>query len=242
MSFEKIFDDGSHSVFVINAQSGKTHYGKSENIFAICEQDGITIIDSGGIVNFAKNISYLTEVIELDKVKRLVYSHHDPDVMSSLGLFSELCENATIVVPSYSDHMLEQYGFKRNRSVITLNSDIHEIALSGGKKIQAFRSQKNLAPTLYSFFDETSKMLFSSDIGSFSAKNEKSLFCEDFESVTDYLEPYIKSQLYTRDGLQNWVSRVKKIKPDIICPQKGSLYTGESAHQLLEWLDLLRVD
>ena len=42
-------------------------------------------------------------------------------------------------------------------------------------------------------------------------------------------------------ALRAWVARVRPLNPTMICPQHGSIFSGDNVGKLLDWLENLEV-
>ena len=87
------------------------------------------------------------------------------------------------------------------------------------------------------FFDETSRILFSGDICSgLVASGMPYGFVEDFESYRPCMEGFHRRYMAGNRAVRLWVDMVRELDPQMIVPQHGMPFQGDTQRAMLEWL------
>ncbi len=92
----------------------------------------------------------------------------------------------------------------------------------------------------FNLFDETSRILFSGDIGaSVYPPGQMPLEVKDFDEHVKHMEGFHRRYKASKKACRLWVKRVMELKPKMIVPQHGSIFTGENVDKFLSWLENL---
>jgi flavorubredoxin len=91
-----------------------------------------------------------------------------------------------------------------------------------------------------SFFDETSRILFSGDICSGLVASGRAYgFVEDFEAYRPCMEGFHRRYMASNRVVRFWVNMVRELNPAMIVPQHGMPFRGDAQLALLDWLQQL---
>ena len=88
----------------------------------------------------------------------------------------------------------------------------------------------------YSVYDPAAKILFSGDIGGGLNSKDDPLFVEDFSSQIPKIKKFHQRWMPSEKAKEAWISRVRKLDVDMMCPQHGAIYKGEDVNRFLDWL------
>jgi flavorubredoxin len=64
---------------------------------------------------------------------------------------------------------------------------------------------------------------------------------KDFNSHVRYMEKFHQRWMPSSQALRLWVERVRKLNPEMICPQHGAIFRGDTIKPFLAWLEDLEV-
>ena len=91
-------------------------------------------------------------------------------------------------------------------------------------------------------FDPHTGMLFSGDIGAALDHSHKhDQFVGDFDEHIQYMKAFHQRWMPSTAALRAWVARVRPLNPTMICPQHGSIFSGNNVGTFLDWLENLEV-
>ena len=91
------------------------------------------------------------------------------------------------------------------------------------------------------FYDPKAKILFSGDIGAGLEASEAPLEVEDFNEHIPRMKLFHQRWMPSNEAKLNWIRRVRLLEIDMMVPQHGRIFTGESVNQFLNWFENLDV-
>lgn len=202
------------------------------------------LIDPGGIEIFPQVLTEVTGHVDISKIGGLFASHQDPDIASSLSLWSDLSSGLKVYTPKIWTGFLTHLCMGTEMTFEGLPDHGGSVAIGRSRKsLQAIPAHYCHSSGNFSLWDSRARILFSGDIGAaLLPDREGDLFVEDFESHTQYMEGFHKRWMPANAPLRAWVARVRDLKPEMICPQHGSIFRGEAVGQFLDWLERLDVE
>ncbi len=242
MKSEILFEEGSHKWVVLGRDPDKRDEVIDTNEFIIINDGQAVLLDPGGIDIFPQVLTEMTRYVSTDQIRAIVASHQDPDIASSLAMWTDLCSNMKVYCSWIWTGFISHFGMGTN---LVLNPIPDE-----GMELQIGDTNANLylVPAHYchssgnfSTYDPIADILFSGDIGSALVPPDSPLFVEDFERHIKYMEKFHIRWFSSNAALKAWVKRIRAINPGMICPQHGSIFRGEQVPKLLDWLDNLDV-
>lgn len=242
MKSEVLFDDGSRKVVIIGRDAGKNKEVIDTNELAIIDDDAALLIDPGGIEIFPKALTELTKFVSTKNVKTIVATHQDPDIASSLALWTDLCPGVEVRCSWLWKGFLAHFGMGSKLNLISMPDEGGELKVGSGKPIRLLPAHFCHSPGNFSIFDPVSNILCSGDIGAaLLPAGVSDFFVKDFDKHVGYMEGFHKRWMPSSKHLHDWVARVREINPTIIAPQHGSVFQGENVARFLDWLESLEV-
>lgn len=241
MNHQMIYDDGKVRWFVFGRDLNKAESIIDTNEYVIETNDEAIILDPGGTEIFPYLLSGISEVIGLEKVKRFLCSHQDPDIFSSLPLWIALCPDSVVYMPHIWSNFMSHFG---KECVVNFHSvPDRGMDIKLGKEIlQIIPAHFLHAAGNINLFCPRSEILFSGDLGSALVPKGYPFFVEDFEKHISYMQTFHERWMPSNSAKRSWVSKVRALQPKMICPQHGSIFKGKKMVNLfLDWLDNLEV-
>ncbi len=241
----KFFSLGNHHWHILYDQTERKVI--DSNVYALSVDGQTLLLDPGGFEIFPQVFSALVEVAAPSSIEAAFVSHQDPDIASSLPLWSACNPDIAWHVPKLWAGFIRHYG--------ALDADLREIPDEGGEMtLGSARLQFVPAHYLHSsanfhVYDPLAKVLFSGDVGAallppghapfVDRRNIESgaAFDEHIKSAEYFHKRWMPSMAAKRD----WVARVSKLDIDFLCPQHGAIYTGQNVRRFLDWFDDLKV-
>lgn len=172
--------DPQRSDFVIDTnQYLVTHNGKG------------LLIDPGGLEIFPPYVATLSKEVTLDKLEAIFASHQDPDIISSLSLWLDVCNDPRVYVPEPWRTFIPHFG--GGEALETIPDEGFVIPLGGSDDLVLIPAHYLHSSGNFSLYDPVAKILFSGDIGAaLLPKDNNDFFVEDFQRHIQYMEGFRK--------------------------------------------------
>ena len=242
MKSEVLFDGNGHKWVFMGRDPDRRDEIIDTNEFAIITEDGTLLLDPGGIEIFPRVLSELTRFVSPDHVKALFASHQDPDVISSLPMWLDLCPNVKTYISTIWTSFISHFATGREADIVGIPDEGQTITVGKSLKVQAIPAHYCHSSGNFSLYDPEARILFSGDIGSAILPSaEAGLFVEDFSTHTDLMRSFHQRWMPSGAALRSWTQRVRGLEPAMIAPQHGSIFKGEDVYRLLDWLDSIDV-
>lgn len=243
MRAEVIAENGSHKWVVLGRDPDKREDVIDTNEYAIVTPGGTMLLDPGGVEIFPQVLSAVTQYVGTDKITSLFASHQDPDIISSLPMWLELCPQAKTYVSWMWRGFIAHFIMNQNTEMVSLPDEGGMIPIyDDGPKVTVVPAHYCHSSGNYSIYDPAVRVLFSGDIGAaLLPDHTASLFVEDFDEHIRYMETFHLRWMPSNTALRAWTKRVRALEPTMICPQHGSIFRNGDVPKLLDWLDSLDV-
>ena len=241
MKSEVLFERGGHRWVVMGRDEQRRPEIADTNEYAILTDDGTMLLDPGGIEIFPRVLSELTRFVSPDDVKVLFASHQDPDIISSLHMWLDLCPGAKTYISQIWSGFIQHFATGRDAEIIGIPDDGQTIGM-GNAKMQAIAAHYCHSSGNFSLYDPEARILFSGDIGGAPiASPETGFFVEDFASHAEVMRAFHERWMPSGAALKAWTHRVRNLEPRMIAPQHGAIFRDGDVWRLLDWLDQLEV-
>jgi flavorubredoxin len=210
------------------------------NQYLILHNEAGALLDPGGIEVFPPFLAALSREVDLEKVEHIVSSHQDPDVISSLGLWFDVCPKVNVHVPF--PWMLFIPHLSGGNPVQEIPDQGMLLPLGGSQQIELIPAHYLHSSGNFSVYDPRAKILFSGDIGAaLLPPDHADLFVEEFDRHIQYMEAFHKRWMPSEEAKAFWLERVRKLEIDILAPQHGALFRGKDVVRFLDWFEALPV-
>lgn len=205
----------------------------------VCENQGI-LLDPGGTEIFPTVLNEVSKVIDVKNIKAYLCSHQDPDVMSSLPLWMALTPEAKIHLSWIWSGFVAHFGHKYANSFNLVPDEGQTIRL-GNHQFQLVPAHFCHSPGNFNLFDPVSKILFSGDVGASIVPLDYPFFVENFDDHIKHMESFHVRWMPSNEAKNRWIRRIRRLNPELLCPQHGALFKGKMVHQFLDWFENLDV-
>ncbi len=231
-----LYSSDNHKVLWLGVDSEEEKGVIQANQFLIINNGKGIILDPGGVHLFARVVAVVSRYIDIKDISAIVYSHQDPDVSSGIALWMGITD-ATVYISSLWTRFIPHFGIVDNSRIKGVDGSSYSVSLPSGVSLKFIPSHFLHSAGCYSFFDEKSRILFSGDIGAsvFNSSLEY-IMVEDFNEHIAKIDAFHKRYMSSGKVLKKWVSVVREISPEMIAPQHGAIYKGETAVKFLKWL------
>lgn len=235
-----LYEDSDHKFIWLGTES-RYRAGVIQTMqYLIIDQGRGTLLDPGGVHLFSRVVASVSRYISVDKIDNIFFSHQDPDVSSGIALWLGVTK-ARVHISALWTRFLPHFGIVDTARVSAIEDAGGTLALPSGAKLKFVPSHFMHSPGHFSLFDERSRILFSGDIGAaVFGESDEVLFVEDFSRHVPLIEGFHTRYIASNAVARKWCSIVGKLNPDMIAPQHGAIYRGESVEKFLSWLSALR--
>lgn len=237
-----LYESGEHRCIAYNTLV-RGDDGVQANQFLIKHGASSALIDPGGSLLYTPLVLALGREVRPHQIDLILCSHQDPDVIGSVDKWL-LYTQAKVVcsrlwgrfVPHLVPHYMENAGSER---YLLVEDEGARIPL-GEADVLALPAHFMHSVGNLSFFDETSRILFSGDICSgLVASGTAYRFVEDFDTYRPCMEGFHRRYMASNRVVRYWVDMVRELDPAMIVPQHGMPFRGDAQRALLDWLERL---
>ncbi|MAZ65773.1 MAG: flavoprotein [Kangiellaceae bacterium] len=239
MKSHKLYTQGSHQWVVFGRDESKPDKIIDTNQYLVVNQDKAMLLDPGGIELFSPMLASVVKHVSLEQIEHLFASHQDPDIISSLGLWDQVLDHATLHSPWVWEGFIRHFGMQ-NIQYNALPDEGAEIAL-GSLKLRFVPAHYLHSSGNFNVYDPVAKVLFSGDLGAALEAVDAPLFVEDFASHADKMKYFHQRWMPSNKAKLDWISRVKELDVDFMAPQHGRIFKREAFLEFLEWFEKLDV-
>jgi flavorubredoxin len=240
MTTHELFGDSQRRWVYFGRDPDRMHTIIDTNQYLILHNEAGALLDPGGIEIFPPYVAALSREVDLEKVEHIVSSHQDPDVISSLGLWLDVCPQVQVHVPF--PWMLFIPHMSGGTPVREIPDEGMTLPLGGSNDLELIPAHYLHSSGNFSLYDPRAKILFTGDIGAALLPPEHDgIFVEDFDAHIQYMEAFHKRWMPSEEAKSFWLERVRGLAVDILAPQHGALFRGADVARFLDWFDQLPV-
>lgn len=234
-------EDSDTEWVVIGRDPDKPDYVIDTNEYIIVSDGRAMILDPGGTEIFPEVVTAITQHVPIDSIKVIFGSHQDPDILSSLSLWLNLCPDAKIYVPWVWTGFITHFGCDASQ-MIAVPDEGGEIELSSNCTLQIIPAHYLHSSGNIHLFDPENGIYFSGDVGAALLPNDMAdIFVEDFDQHIQYMEAFHKRWMPSNQARDHWLNRVRQMDIKMLCPQHGSIFRDEQVTQFFDWFESLEL-
>ncbi len=194
------------------------------HVYLIENGNQSVLIDPGSPLTFESTLKKIESIIPFQNIRYFIFHHQDPDITSAMLGAEKLItrKDARIVTHWRAETLLKHYDF----SVPFWRVEENNWELNIGTRRLRFIFTPYLHfPGAFCTFDETSGILFSSDLfGGFTEGFQ--LFAED-ETYFEAIRPFHEHYMPSREILQYGIQQLEEYPVRMIAPQHGSIIKNQ---------------
>jgi len=239
----ELYNDGDHKCFSYEDIVGS--HGVQSNQFLVVDDGHAALIDPGGDLTYPDLYQHLSQEITVKDLDYVIASHQDPDIVSSLSHWIAGTE-CKIVIPEvwerFIPHLCRSAKVKEMEKRLVAIPDGGKALPVGNALLVAIPAHYLHSEGNFQFYDPTSKILFSGDLGaSFADKEDLSDPVTDFANHIPYMLGFHRRFMGSNKILRLWVSMVRQLDLEWVVPQHGRSFKGkEIIDEFLNWLEELQ--
>lgn len=202
----------------------------------ILDQGEAALLDPGGGMTFGALQSALIEYLGCNGPNYVLASHQDPDIISSLDLWLTQTP-CRIVIPAVWERFIPHltHPGKLADRVIPISDQGQNLPL-GNSQLRALPAHFLHAEGNFSFYDPTSRILFSGDIGANFPHHELHKPVTNLGEILPWLEPFHRRFMGSNKVCRYWADMVRELAIDKLVPQHGRFIEGaEAVQEFINW-------
>lgn len=233
-----IFESGSHKNVCFNDLSSGQMVQANQHL--IIEGNEGILLDPGGHKIQSKLFSTIPEVMPINGLKHIFFSHQDPDIVAAANAWL-MVTDAHAYISALWMRFIPHFGI--DELVISRVQAIPDEGLSitvGGKQLKFIPAHYLHSSGNFHVYDTVSKILYTGDLGASLGHNYATV--DDFDSHIQYMEGFHKRYISTSKALKMWAKTARTLDIDIIAPQHGAIINKkEHVARFIDWIDGLAV-
>ncbi len=236
MIHHELFNDGVRRWVFFGRDSSRSETIIDTNQYLVVHEGKGLLLDPGGAEIFPPMAAALSRVIAFDDLETILASHQDPDTVSSLSLWLDLCPDLAVHVSWLWGAFIPHFG--GGRPVESIPDEGGSLSLGGSEDLQLIPAHYMHASGNFHLYDPRARIFFSGDIGAaLMPPGEEALFVEDFSAHTEYMAGFHRRWLPSNRAKRAWIERVLALDVEYLCPQHGAIFRGDDVRRFLDWLD-----
>ncbi len=222
--------------------------GIQSNQFLIVDHGRGCIIDPGGDLTYTPLSIQVSKRLDLRDLDLVLASHQDPDVITSLPLWlmqtdcKVVCSDLWIrFLPHLASTFLaDQMRARISNRIVALPDEGAEIR-RGASSIKALPAHFLHSVGNFQFYDTTSRILFSGDMGASLVEKDPGEWVQDFDAHVAHMEAFHRRYMVANRACRLWANMVKTLDVEMIVPQHGRPFRGKQMiGRFLDWVAHLR--
>ena len=218
--------------------------GIRSNQLLIEDHGQLALFDPGGELTYQPLQMEIAKHYDMHQLEFVVASHQDPDVITSMEHWL-LYSHAKIVISElwqrFLPHLVPSVRAKDYEGRIVPVPDKGAIINLGSCFITALPAHFLHSVGNLHFYDETSKILFSGDVGAcVNVGEDDDVSVIDFDVHSDAMLDFHKRYMGSNLICRLWVNMIRQLDVEMIVPQHGKPYYGkEMVEKFLSWFEQL---
>lgn len=230
-----LYGTEEHKFVLLNESEPGEEDGIRSNQYLVVHGDSGVLLDPGGFGVMPRVLAEMLRYISPDKLKGIVLSHQDPDIVGGISTWLEISD-AAVYVSRIWTRFLPHYGIRGMHRFIGVPDEGMLYQVDEGFELQLVPAHFLHSEGQINVYDPISKILFSGDIGAAMLPVEQDYaFVDNFDEHLPYIEEFHRRYMCSNKAARIWADAVSKL--DIICiaPQHGPVYRGRAVQGFLSW-------
>lgn len=230
----------NHKFVLLNESEPGEEDGVRSNQYLVTHKDCGVLLDPGGFGVMPRVLAEMLRYISPDKLKGIVLSHQDPDIVGGISTWLEISE-ASVYVSRIWTRFLPHYGIRGMHRFVGVPDEGMTYHIDEGFELQLLPAHFLHSEGQINVYDPVSKILFSGDIGAAMLPVEKDdAYVDNFDEHLPYIEEFHRRYMCSNKAARIWVDTVSKLDIKYIAPQHGPVYRGAAIKDFLAWFKELQ--
>lgn len=217
--------------------------GIQSNQLAIIHKGHSAIFDPGGDLTYMPLSMAIRKYVKVKDIDYIFATHQDPDIVSSLDKWL-MYSDAKVVISKLWDrfipHLVPGYMKEKGEGRIISIPDYGLSIRLGDAMIKALPAHFLHSVGNFHFYDVTSKILFSGDVGASMVDSEPERPVQDFRKHIQKMNGFHRRYMVSNKVCRLWVNMIRTLDVEMIVPQHGRPFVGpEMINEFLTWFEQL---
>lgn len=239
MKATTIYESAEHKWIVLGRDPEKKSKIIDTNQHLVMSGSEAILLDPGGIELFAPMLAAVAHHVPIASIKKLFASHQDPDIISSLGLWDQVLEDADLYAPWLWEGFIRHFGCDsiEYKAIPDEGMDIR----LGSKLLRFIPAHYLHSSGNFSVYDPEAKILMSGDVGAALLPDDAPLFLEDFKAHIPHMRGFHQRWMPSNRAKMAWIERVRELDIELMSPQHGAIFRKDDVQRFLDWFEELEV-
>ena len=234
----ELFKKGEHTVVAF--RDLVTGEGVQSNQFLIIDHDAVALLDPGGELTYSQLRVAIGKHTAVQRLDFVMVSHQDPDVVASIDKWL-VGTDCRIVLPKLWESFIVHFS-KPHRiqdRLIPVPDQGGTLTL-GESELVALPAHFLHSPGNFQFYDPTSRILFSGDMGANLSEHELDKPAKRLEPLLPAMEGFHQRYMAGSRACRFWADMVAELDVELLVPQHGRAMQGKAITEFLDWIRDLR--
>ena len=240
----ELFNNGKHICVKFSdlSDTDTSDEAVQSNQFLIVNNGHGALIDPGGNMTYSALVMGMGKYFHFRKLDYIFASHQDPDIVASINkwLVGTECK---VLAPAIWERFLPHFcsvGNTKNR-IVGIPDRGMNITL-GDATIKAIPAHFLHSEGNFQFYDVTSKILFSGDLGASLVHHDLAVVpVADFDAHLPAMLPFHRRYMTSNKACRLWASMVRNLEIESIVPQHGQAFVGKDmVNRFIDWVENLQ--
>ncbi len=239
----ELFNNGHHVCIMFNdlVDDSASAAVQSNQLLIVANGHG-ALIDPGGNMTYNALMMAMGKYFNFRELDLILASHQDPDIVASINKWM-IGTNCKVLAPGVWERFLPHFcgvGNTQSRIVgipdkgmsITLNQSV----------IKAIPAHFLHSEGNFQFYDVTSKILFSGDLGASMVPHDLAgAPVTDFNAHLPAMLPFHQRYMVSNKACRFWANMVRDLDIGAIVPQHGRPFIGKKmVSTFIAWVESLQ--
>ncbi|GAB4192679.1 MAG: MBL fold metallo-hydrolase [Wenzhouxiangellaceae bacterium] len=237
----ELFNNGQHICMMFSDLVEEDAEAVQANQFLIANNGELALLDPGGNMTYNRLFMAKQRYFPQARLKYVLASHADPDIIASLGKWL-VQSDATLMISRIWHRFVPHFCPKQQTSgrIQPIPDQGMDIPL-GNTTIKAVPAHFLHSEGNFQFYDATSKILFSGDMGaSMSADAASGQPVDNMQQHLETMRGFHQRYMSGNKVCRLWANMVKDLDMDWLIPQHGRPFKGRKhINEFLHWVEQL---
>jgi flavorubredoxin len=230
-----LYESDDHRFILLNESEPGEEDGIRSNQYLILHGDEGVLLDPGGFGVMPRALAELLGYLSPDRLRAIVLSHQDPDIVGGLSTWLELTD-APVYVSQIWMRFLPHYGIRSMQRFVGVPDAGMPLRVGDNFQLRLLPAHFLHSEGQINVYDPVSRVLFTGDIGSAMLPVDRDYaFVDDFAAHLPYIAGFHRRYMGSNRAIQIWLEGIRDLDIDIIAPQHGPIYRGAAVGEFLRW-------
>jgi len=231
----ELYESDDHRFILLNESDPGEEDGVRSNQYLVQHGSDGVLLDPGGFGVMPRVLTELLRYLPPDKVRAIVLSHQDPDILGGISAWLELTQ-APVYISQIWTRFVPHYGVEDVYRFRGIPDAGMTLTVAPGFELQLVPAHFLHSEGHFNVYDPVSKVLFTGDIGAAMMPSDNDdPFVDDFAAHIHNIEGFHRRYMCGNRAARIWVDRVSRLDIAMLAPQHGPVYRGAAVPAFLNW-------